>query len=42
MKKVFIIHGFQGKPNGGWRPWLEGELALLDIYACFFLVFFVF
>lgn len=34
MKKVFIIHGFQGKPNGGWRPWLMGELAKNDIYAC--------
>lgn len=34
MKKVFIIHGFEGKPNGGWRPWLMGELEKLDIYAC--------
>jgi len=34
MKKVFIIHGFGGKPNGGWRPWLMGELAKQDIYAC--------
>lgn len=34
MKKVFIIHGFESKPNGGWRPWLEGELAQADIYAC--------
>ena len=34
MKKVFIIHGFQGSPNGGWRPWLMGELEKLDIYAC--------
>jgi len=34
MKKVFIIHGFQSKPNGGWRPWLEGKLAEGDIYSC--------
>ncbi|MFA6386566.1 MAG: alpha/beta hydrolase [Candidatus Paceibacterota bacterium] len=34
MKKVFMIHGFHGKPNGGWRPWLMGELAKNDIYAC--------
>ena len=29
-----MIHGFQEKPNGGWRPWLMGELAKSDIYAC--------
>jgi predicted alpha/beta hydrolase family esterase len=34
MKKVFIIHGFNGSPNGGWRPWLMGELAKYDIYGC--------
>lgn len=34
MKKVFIIHGFEGSPNGGWRPWLMGELEKQDIYAC--------
>jgi predicted alpha/beta hydrolase family esterase len=34
MKKVFMIHGFLGKPNGGWRPWLMEELAKNDIYAC--------
>jgi len=33
MKKVFIVHGFEGSPNGGWRPWLMAELAKLDIYA---------
>jgi len=33
MKKVFIVHGFGGIPNGGWRPWLMGELAKKDIYA---------
>lgn len=34
MKKVFIIHGFNGVPNGGWRPWIMGELGKRDIYAC--------
>lgn len=34
MKKVFIIHGFQGSPNGGWRPWLMGELSKSNTYAC--------
>ncbi len=34
MKKVFIVHGFQGSPNGGWRPWLMSELEKLDVYAC--------
>ncbi|MBA3732791.1 serine hydrolase family protein [Patescibacteria group bacterium] len=34
MPKVFIIHGFQGSPNGGWRPWLMAELEKQDIYAC--------
>lgn len=34
MKKVFMVHGFEGSPNGGWRPWLLGELDKKDIYAC--------
>ncbi len=34
MKKVFLIHGFKGTPNGGWRPWLMAELEKQDIYAC--------
>ena len=34
MKKVFLIHGFQGEPNGGWRPWLMGKLAKEGIWAC--------
>ncbi|NTW14006.1 MAG: serine hydrolase family protein [Candidatus Moranbacteria bacterium] len=33
MTKVIIIHGFDGSPNGGWRPWLMGELAKLGVYA---------
>lgn len=34
MKKVFLIHGFQGSPNGDWRPWLMGELEKRGIYTC--------
>lgn len=34
MKKVFIVHGLEGAPNGGWRPWLMSELQKIDIYAC--------
>ncbi len=34
MKKVFIIHGYGSRPNGGWRPWLMAELDKKDIYAC--------
>ncbi len=33
-KKVFLIHGFNGTPNGGWRPYLMRELGKHDIYAC--------
>jgi len=25
-KRVFIIHGFQGHPEGGWKPWVKQEL----------------
>jgi hypothetical protein len=34
MKKVFIIHGFGGIPNGGWIPWLMTELASKGVFAC--------
>ncbi len=34
MKKVFIVHGFEGIPNGEWRPWLMGKLEQQEIYAC--------
>ncbi|MDP3899685.1 MAG: alpha/beta hydrolase [bacterium] len=26
MKKVFLIHGWEGYPEEGWRPWLKDEL----------------
>ncbi len=29
-----MIHGLEGTPNGGWRPWLMSELQKIDIYAC--------
>jgi len=29
-----MIHGFDGSPNGGWRPWLMAELEKSGIYAC--------
>lgn len=25
-RRVFIIHGYQGAPYHGWRPWLQKEL----------------
>lgn len=34
MKKVFIVHGMNSSPNKAWRPWLMGELAKKDIWAC--------
>lgn len=34
MKKVFIVHGLDGSPNGGWRPWLMSELQKIGVYAC--------
>lgn len=26
MKRVFLIHGWAGAPDEGWRPWLKEEL----------------
>lgn len=26
MKRVFVIHGWEGYPEGGWRPWLKNKL----------------
>jgi len=34
MKKVYLIHGFEGSPNGGWRPYIMRELEKQDVYAC--------
>ncbi|MBI2529833.1 MAG: alpha/beta hydrolase, partial [Candidatus Diapherotrites archaeon] len=29
VKRAFLIHGFRGRPNRGWRPWLKKELGKL-------------
>lgn len=34
MKKVFIVHGFEGAPNINWFPWLMTELEKKRVYAC--------
>ncbi len=26
MKRVVIVHGYKGKPNTNWKPWLKTEL----------------
>lgn len=26
MKRVFVVHGWAGNPNDGWKPWLKKEL----------------
>lgn len=26
MKRVFIVHGWEGSPEGSWRPWLKRKL----------------
>ncbi len=26
MKRVLIVHGFQGRPDTGWKPWIATEL----------------
>lgn len=25
-KRVFIVHGWNGSPEGGWKPWLKHQL----------------
>jgi hypothetical protein len=25
-KRIFLIHGWEGYPEEGWRPWLKGKL----------------
>jgi predicted alpha/beta hydrolase family esterase len=25
-KRVFLVHGWEGSPDKGWRPWLKAEL----------------
>lgn len=33
MQRVFIIHGWGGKPDGEWFPWLKKELTKRGIKA---------
>jgi predicted alpha/beta hydrolase family esterase len=33
MKKVFIIHGYTGRPDKNWFPWLKSELEKLGVQA---------
>ncbi len=30
---VLLIHGFEGTPNGSWRPWLMRELEKICVYT---------
>lgn len=32
-KKVLLVHGFEGTPNGSWRPWIMRELEKAGIYT---------
>jgi hypothetical protein len=33
MKRVFIIHGYEGRPEGGWKPWLKKKLEEKGFFA---------
>lgn len=33
MKRVFIVHGWEGYPQEGWFPWLKDQLERRDISA---------
>ena len=32
-RRVFIIHGWEGYPEGSWRPWLKNELEKREFKA---------
>ncbi|MEI7688676.1 MAG: alpha/beta fold hydrolase [Candidatus Nomurabacteria bacterium] len=34
MKKIFIIQGFGGIPNGGWISWIMQQFSKEKIYVC--------
>lgn len=29
-KRVYVVHGWSGKPEGGWRKWFKKELEVRD------------
>jgi predicted alpha/beta hydrolase family esterase len=33
MARVIIVHGFKGKPDTNWKPWLKNELEKVGISA---------
>ena len=33
MKKIFIIHGWEGYPEEGWFPWLKKKLEEKEFYV---------
>jgi predicted alpha/beta hydrolase family esterase len=33
-KRVFMIHGYGGKPEEGWRPWLKKKLEEQGMEVC--------
>ena len=33
MTRVIIVHGFKGKPNTNWKPWLKTKLEDSGIFA---------
>jgi len=32
-KRAFLIHGWEGYPEEGWRPWLKNELEKKDFHV---------
>lgn len=35
MKRAFVIHGWEGTPEGSWWPWLKklGAESIINNYA---------
>lgn len=34
MKRLFIIHGWEGNPQEGWYPWLKQKLEKINFEVC--------
>ncbi|MEK6954819.1 MAG: alpha/beta hydrolase [Candidatus Micrarchaeota archaeon] len=34
VKRAFLIHGWNGRPEGGWRPWLKSNLEKRGFEVC--------